>query len=122
MAAAAEHHLITWSDARYPHYLRQIAKPPLVLYVSGNANLLNKPQIAIVGSRRANPLALHLTQQLAAGLAKTGTVVTSGLALGVDAAAHSGALQASTESTVAVLGHGLQQGLPAPNTKRWHKR
>jgi DNA processing protein len=90
----------------YPVWLAHIIDPPIVLWGKGDLSVLNRPSVAVVGSRRPSSTSLSFAERLAAGLARSGLVVTSGLALGVDGAAHRGALGASGQ-TVAVLGTGL---------------
>jgi DNA processing protein len=97
---------IPWSDAAYPAALTAIADPPPVLWTRGRAAALSAPAVAIVGSRAATPYALAVAEQLAADLAARGLVIVSGLARGVDSAAHRGALSAGGV-TVAVLGSGV---------------
>lgn len=106
--------LIAFDDEGYPPLLREIASPPLLLYALGHRDVLLKKQIAIVGSRRASPRALELAAELAEGLVAADIVVTSGLALGVDTAAHQGALQGEGE-TVAVMANGLGSVYPFSN-------
>jgi DNA processing protein len=103
--------LIGYDDALYPICLREIASAPLVLYAKGNAAILSQRQLAIVGSRKATPKAMEVAYELAAELAVRGVVVTSGLALGIDAAAHRGAL-AGGGQTVAVMANGLASVYP----------
>jgi DNA processing protein len=109
-AEKPNHHIVTLQDAHYPALLREISLPPLVLYVSGCVEDLNKPQLAMVGSRNATPIGEEIAYQFAQHLAKSGLIITSGLALGIDAATHRGAL--SIGHTVAVLGSGLQYVYP----------
>jgi DNA processing protein len=92
-------------DEAYPPMLRGIADPPPVLWVRGARDALGRPAVAIVGSRAATPYALEVAARLAAELAARGVVVVSGLARGVDGAAHRGAVQAGGR-TIAVLGSG----------------
>lgn len=106
--------LLCWGDAAYPPLLRQIHGPPPVLFIQGNADLLRHPQLAVVGSRRASREGLRNARDLAADLAAAGVTVTSGLALGIDAAAHAGALEAGGR-TLAVLGTGVDRLYPAQN-------
>lgn len=113
---APDHHLITWQDEAYPSLLRELNSPPLLLYASGAVHLLQRKQVAIVGSRRATPRALRWAHQLAADLAAEGVVITSGLALGIDTVAHQGAL-AGGGQTVAVMANGLGQVYPLSNQK-----
>ena len=91
-----------------------MSDPPIALFAKGDASQLARPQIAIVGSRRPTPVGSALAQRLAGGLAELGVVITSGLALGIDSAAHIGALNAGGDST-AVLGSGLDVFTPARN-------
>jgi DNA processing protein len=107
LARGAERGLtpIVWSDAAYPPALTAIADPPPVLWTRGSRAALERPAVAIVGSRAATPYALDVAAHLAADLAARGLAVVSGLARGVDAAAHRGALSAGG-STIAVLGCG----------------
>jgi DNA processing protein len=104
--------LITWSDPRYPSRLRDIASAPPALFFRGDVDLLGLPQLAIVGSRNATPQGLETAGEFAAELARRGLVICSGLALGIDGAAHRGALAAGG-MTVAVCGTGLDRAYPA---------
>jgi DNA processing protein len=101
---------IAWDDPAYPIMLAAIADPPPVLWVRGSPEVLARPAVAIVGSRAGSPYALAVAERLAADLAGRGLVVVSGLARGVDSAAHRGAV--STGSTVAVLGSGVDVVYP----------
>jgi DNA processing protein len=103
---------ITWSDAAYPVALTTIADPPVVLWTLGRVEALSAPAVAIVGSRAASPYGLSVAEQLAGDLAACGLVVVSGLARGVDSAAHRGALGAAGGVTVAVLGSGVDVMYP----------
>jgi len=96
---------IAWSDAAYPPALTAIIDPPPVLWTRGSRAALARPAVAIVGSRAASPYALDVAERLAADLAARGLAIVSGLARGVDSAAHRGALSAGG-STLAVLGCG----------------
>jgi DNA processing protein len=104
---ASDRHLtaVAWSDARYPLALAAIADPPPVLWVRGQIGALDCVGVAIVGSRAGSPYACAVAERLAADLAGRGIVVVSGLARGVDSAAHRGALGAGG-ATIAVLGSG----------------
>jgi DNA processing protein len=104
-AARAGLAVVPWSDPAYPPLLATIADPPLVLWVSGCRGALDPPAVAIVGSRAGSPYALAVAERLAADLCACGVVVVSGLARGVDSAAHRGAVGAAGR-TVAVLGCG----------------
>ena len=103
---------IPWFDARYPPLLGAIADPPPVLWVTGNAVFLTAPAVAVVGSRAATPYALQVGQRLGAELGGRDIAVVSGLARGVDSAAHRGCLDAGG-ATIAVLGSGLDRIYPA---------
>ncbi|MDH4569776.1 DNA-protecting protein DprA [Pseudomonas sp. BN414] len=104
-------HLLCWDDPGYPALLTEIGNAPPLLYVAGDASLLERPQLAMVGSRRASAAGQDTARAFARSLAGGGFVITSGLALGIDGAAHLGALEA-TGKTVAVLGTGLQRIYP----------
>jgi DNA processing protein len=109
--AAVDAGVVTVCDAAYPALLRVIDTPPPWLFLRGRAATLERPQLAVVGSRRASPLGLRAAGELAGQLAAAGLVVTSGLALGIDAAAHRGAL-ALAAATVAVLPTGVDAVYP----------
>lgn len=98
-------------DARYPSWLAQIVDPPIVLWARGDVSIVNRASVAVVGSRRPSASSVTFAERIAAGLARAGLVVTSGLALGVDGAAHRGALSVGG-LTVAVLGSGLDVVYP----------
>lgn len=104
--------LLSVDDADYPSLLREIRRPPPLLFILGDPTCLNLPQVAIVGSRNPTPGGSDNAYQFARFLAGAGFVVTSGLALGVDGAAHAGALAADGR-TVAVLGTGIDRLYPA---------
>ncbi|MEE8307723.1 MAG: DNA-processing protein DprA, partial [Gammaproteobacteria bacterium] len=106
----AGHCLLVPADSTYPTRLMELSNPPAGLFCVGNVAHLNEPQLAIVGSRNATRGGLENATAFAHALAKAGLVITSGLALGVDAAAHRGALQAGP--SVAVLGAGLDHIYP----------
>lgn len=114
-AAAEGMALLSFGDDDYPARLGQLPDPPVVLWTRGNRALLGRPAVAIVGSRRASASSLLLAHGLGRDLARAGLVIVSGLALGVDAAAHEGALEAGG-ATVAVLGAGLDVVYPRRNT------
>ncbi len=102
------------NDRDYPALLKQIPDPPPILFYRGNAELLDTPQIAIVGSRNPSRLGLQTAEDFASNLAGKGFTITSGLALGIDAASHRGALKAAGK-TIAVAGTGLDRVYPARN-------
>jgi len=114
------HHLITFHDPRYPEQLREINGAPPLLYVHGNVELLNDPQIAIVGSRSPTPGGNHNAFKFARHFANTGLCVTSGLALGVDGQAHKGAL-IDQGVTLAVTATGLDRVYPAAHRSLAHQ-
>ena len=113
---APGHHLIGWNDADYPPQLRNIASPPLALYVDGEPSCLWHPQIAIVGSRNATHGGQDNARHFARTLAEAGIAITSGLAAGIDAAAHLGALDVADGMTVAVVGTGPDRAYPVSHT------
>jgi DNA processing protein len=108
------HHLITLGDAAYPPGLLQIHDPPTVLYARGDIERLAAPAIAIVGSRNATPQGMRDAHAFAAALSAAGLCIVSGLALGIDSAAHRGGL-AGPGSSVAVLGTGADRIYPRRN-------
>jgi DNA processing protein len=108
------HHVVPFTDLRYPALLRGAERHPTALYVVGNVGALNDPQLAIVGSRNPTPQGRDTAHDLAEYLAGRGLVITSGLASGVDSAAHRGALTAQGV-TLAVLGSGVDIIYPRSN-------
>ncbi len=110
------HTLIPFTDDAYPALLREIADPPLLLYAHGNAELLLHTQLAIVGSRNPTPLGRDTAVDFSSSLTRRGFTITSGMALGIDAAAHQGALNASG-ATVAVAATGLDIVYPRTNQR-----
>lgn len=104
--------VITFDDRFYPSLLKQIYDPPLVIFVQGNKQLLNENQLAVVGSRSASASGRETAFDLAQKLVDIDLVITSGLALGIDAVAHKGALT-SNASTIAVVATGLDKVYPA---------
>ncbi|HUL71557.1 MAG TPA: DNA-processing protein DprA [Vicinamibacterales bacterium] len=103
---------VPWGVGAYPDLLRQLPDPPLLLWVRGDVTALSQPAIAVVGSRAATPASLTVARALGRDLANAGLVVVSGMARGVDAAAHEGALEAGGR-TVAVLGCGADRVYPS---------
>lgn len=103
--------LLMWDDPAYPALLAELPDAPPLLFVSGNAACLEQPQLAIVGSRQASQPGLDNARAFAKALAGAGCVITSGLALGIDAAAHQGALEVGG-TTIAVVGTGLLHTYP----------
>ncbi|MGH8730036.1 MAG: DNA-processing protein DprA [Burkholderiales bacterium] len=109
-----DHHLITLADDRYPAALLQISDPPPLLYVEGDVAKLAAPSLAIVGSRNATPQGVSTATGFARALSDAGLVIVSGLALGIDSAAHRGGLTGASGS-IAVLGTGIDIVYPARN-------
>ena len=107
------HYLLGIEDPRYPPLLRQAPNPPLALFVDGDPDLLWQPQVAVVGSRGASAGGCDTAHRLAVALCRAGVCITSGLAAGIDAAAHEAALRAPGGRTVAVLGTGPDLAYPA---------
>jgi len=115
------HHLVTLADDAYPALLRETPDPPVLLYVVGELAALSVPAIAIVGARHATPGGSETAHDFAFALATRGWCITSGLALGIDAAAHRGALAATDGVTVAVVGTGADIVYPARNRELAHR-
>lgn len=113
-AAQPGNRLLTLVDADYPRSLLTSADPPLLLYAKGDCGMLNRPMLAVVGSRNATAQGLRDAGAFAQALGEVGLTTVSGLALGIDAAAHRGAL-ATPASTVAVIGTGADRLYPARN-------
>lgn len=103
-------------DPGYPHLLREIVDPPSALFAKGDLGLLDRAAVAVVGSRNASPYGLSAASAIARALSAAGVTVVSGLARGIDAAAHRAALQ-EAGSTIAVLGTGIDQVYPATNRR-----
>jgi DNA processing protein len=112
--------LVTWDDASYPELLRQIHDPPLFLYVLGELTAQDTSAVAVVGSRDASPYGRSMTAAIGEGLANHGVTVVSGLARGIDAAAHEAALRGGGR-TLAVLGSGIDVVYPSEH-HRLHMR
>ena len=112
--------VVTLGDKRYPQALLQIPDPPPLLYVKGNADLLNVSALAVVGSRNATPQGVALAESFARTLSDAGLTIVSGLALGIDAAAHRGGLAGSARSA-AIVGTGLDVVYPARNRALAHE-
>jgi DNA processing protein len=106
--------VVPFTDPRYPALLRALANCPIALYVAGNVGVLNDPQLSIVGSRNPSPAGREIAFEFAESLAACGLGITSGLADGIDSAAHLGALKAQGV-TVAVLGSGVDVIYPRIN-------
>ncbi len=108
-----DHHLLGWHDPDYPALLRRISSPPLALFVAGNPALLWHPGVAVVGSRGPTAGGRDNARLFAAALAASGLSIISGLAAGVDRAAHEAALDHASGITVAVLGTGPDVAYPS---------
>ena len=108
---APDRHLLTVASELYPRLLRELSDPPLALFVEGSVELLSAPQLAIVGSRNPTVDGRETAEAFARALSQCGLTITSGLALGIDGAAHRGAL-AGNGGTIAVLGCGPDVAYP----------
>lgn len=116
----SDRHVVTLGDPRYPPLLLQTADPPLLLYVQGDPATLALPGLAIVGSRSPTPQGAENARAFAQHLSDAGLCVVSGLALGIDGAAHDGALAGRTP-TVAVVGTGLDRVYPSRHRQLAHR-
>jgi DNA processing protein len=114
------HHLVTWGDGDYPAMLREIPGPPLLLYVNGDPGLLQLPALAIIGSRNPTQGGARNAREFARHLAHQGFVIVSGMAQGIDAEAHRGALDGDGR-TIAFLGTGIDRVYPAGNRDLAHE-
>lgn len=115
--------IVTLADGDYPQALLNIPDPPLLLYVKGRLDLLNRPALAVVGSRSATPQGISNAEAFAKSLSDAGLCIISGLAHGIDAAAHRGALRGQGNnpgSSIAVVGTGLDKVYPAANRDLAH--
>ncbi|WP_310448199.1 DNA-processing protein DprA [Thiobacillus sp.] len=112
--------LLTLADADYPKNLLEIADPPAVLYCKGRRTLLSQPGLGVVGSRNATPQGVRDAEAFSRALSDAGFTIISGLALGIDAAAHRGGL-ASAGSSIAIIGTGLDRIYPARNKALAHQ-
>jgi DNA processing protein len=112
--------LLCWDDPLFPPLLKEINDPPVILYVLGSPQLLSKPGIAMVGARAASSYGLQVAQRLAMELSRHDLAIVSGLALGIDTAAHRGALAAEGK-TIAVMGCGLDIVYPGQNRKLYEQ-
>lgn len=123
-ATAAGNRLLAWDDPDYPRAFLELTDPPIVLFCKGNASLLNAPSLAMVGSRNASPAGLRTAEEFAESFTASGLNVVSGLALGIDAAAHRGALLGgdnSVASTIAIVGTGIDRVYPPRNRDLAHQ-
>ena len=114
-------HLITLADAHYPQALLEIPDPPPVLYAKGDLSCLTMPAIAMVGSRNASVQGEKNAEEFAYALSKQGLCIISGMALGIDGAAHRGALKHENGKTIAVVGSGLDIVYPSKHRELAHK-
>jgi DNA processing protein len=124
-AADADAAVICRHDLHYPERLRQLRDGPAVLWMRGGLasfdDLIGRPGVAIVGSRRPSAYGIEVAEELGRGLSASGVTVISGLALGIDAAAHRGALRAPEPRTIAVLGCGVDVPYPRVNERLYHR-
>ena len=116
----SDNHLLSLADTRYPRPLLEIADPPVVLFAKGRLDLLDRPALAIVGSRQATPRGTRDAEAFAQALSDAGFTIVSGMALGIDSAAHRGGL-AGIGSSIAVIGTGLDKVYPARNRELAHR-
>lgn len=124
-AALPGNRVLTLADPDYPHALLDIPDPPLILYAKGRIELLSRPALAVVGSRNATVQGMTNAERFSDALSAAGLTVISGMALGIDTAAHLGGLQAagmgSAGSTIAVIGTGADIVYPARNRSLAHR-
>lgn len=116
---ADAHHLVAWGEDDYPEVLTQIPGPPLVLYVNGDIDALHLPALAIIGSRNPTQGGIRNAHDFSQHLASRGFAIVSGMAQGIDAAAHEGAIDGGGK-TVAFLGTGIDRVYPARNRELAH--
>ena len=112
--------IVTLGDPRYPSSLLETADPPLLLYAQGRCELLHADSMAVVGSRNPTPQGTENARAFASHLSRAGLTIVSGLALGIDAAAHAGGLD-GRGSTIAVVGTGLDRVYPRQNRELAHR-
>jgi DNA processing protein len=112
--------LLNWTEPEYPQTLLQIYDPPVLLYVRGDAQVLNLPSIGVVGTRKPTLYGTQMAQRLGRELAARGLVIVSGLARGIDAIAHQGAMEAHGRA-IGVLGTGIDVCYPKENKKLYEK-
>lgn len=118
--ADPHNHIVTLADPDYPQALLNISDPPLLLYVKGRLELLNHPALAVVGSRNATPQGLSNAEAFAQAASATGLCIVSGMAHGIDAAAHRGGLR-EYGSSIGIVGTGLDKVYPAANRQLAHR-
>ena len=112
--------LVNWTDPEYPQSLLQIYDPPVMLYVRGDPDVLNLPSIGIVGTRRPTLYGTQMAERLGRELAARGLVLVSGMARGIDAIGHQGAMTVNGRA-VGVLGTGVDICYPKENKKLYEK-
>lgn len=112
--------LIEFNSEKYPTFLKNIKDPPQQLYAEGNLELLNTTSISIIGSRACSVSGINAAKQFAKDLASNGITIVSGMAVGIDTAAHTGCLEVGG-NTIAVLGSGLNRIFPKENVKLYHE-
>ena len=118
--ADPHNHIVTLADPDYPQALLNISDPPLLLYVKGRLELLNHPALAVVGSRNATPQGLSNAEAFAQAASAAGLCIVSGMAHGIDAAAHRGGLR-EFGSSIGIVGTGLDKVYPAANRQLAHR-
>jgi DNA processing protein len=117
-----DNHIILWNDPEYPNLLKHICRPPPVLFGKGNHTILKKEMVAIVGGRQASQQGLDTARQFSKKLADYGLCIVSGLAHGIDAAAHEGACESNhLSTTIAVMGTGIDRIYPSAHRNLAHK-
>jgi DNA processing protein len=112
--------LVNWKDPEYPQSLLQIYDPPVILYVRGDAEILNSPSLSIVGTRRPTVYGTQMAERMGRDLASRGLTIVSGLARGIDAIAHQGATAVDGRA-IGVLGTGIDVCYPKENKKLYEK-
>ncbi len=116
LESSENHHILLLNDENYPELLKEIKDAPPILFANGRLELLNSPQLAIIGSRNCTPGGASTAREFAAYLASAGLTITSGMALGIDTHAHQGALE-ENGNTIAVIGTGIDRIYPSNNKK-----
>jgi DNA processing protein len=114
-------HILTLADPGYPQSLLDIPDPPVLIYVKGDPSVLGRSALAVVGARSATPQGVANAAAFARSLADSGLAIVSGLALGIDTAAHQGALESASGTTIAVIGTGADRVYPARNKTLAHQ-
>jgi DNA processing protein len=118
---AAGCRLLAWDEPEYPARLREIYDPPPLLYVGGNIELLDRQMISVAGARRPTPYGNQMAERISRDLADQGLVISSGLARGIDASAHKGALRSATGETIGVRGCRVDVVYPKENQKNFEQ-